>query len=111
MLNKLQVTCALVVAAILATLVVATGTASAKVVHDTVVATTPSARTPQILDASTSLREKVLDLEEVGSRILVGGIFGRVRDASANGGGTFDRSYVFAFDSATGAVDRGFAPV
>lgn len=110
MLGMLRATCALVVTVIATTLVVGTGPATAGVVHGGIVATTPSARTPQILDAST-LKEKVLDLEEVGSRIVVAGIFSRVRDAAANGGQTFNRSYVFAFDAATGAVDQGFAPV
>ncbi|WP_347059410.1 PKD domain-containing protein [Blastococcus sp. HT6-30] len=100
----MRLLCGLVVTAILATLIGATGPASAGAAHDGVVSEAPSARTPQILDG------RVLDLAEVGDRIVVAGTFTQVRDANGNGGTTFDQAYVFAFDPVTGAVDRSFRP-
>ncbi|MGY2002145.1 PKD domain-containing protein [Blastococcus sp. SYSU DS1024] len=101
----MRLLCGLVVTAILATLVGATGTAVAGVAHDGVVQQAPYARTPQILNG------RVLDLAEVGDRIVVAGTFTQVRDANGNGGVTFDQPYLFAFDPATGAVDPSFRPV
>ena len=104
----LRVACGLMTAAVLTTTVGATGTAAAGEAQDRVVSTASSARTPQILDASRTVTEKVLDMAQVGNRIVVAGIFTKVRDVSVNGGTTFSRSNVFAFDPATGAVDRTF---
>ncbi len=100
-----------VAAAILATSAVSAGTAAAGVAQPTIVSTTPDARTPQILDSSTTVTETVYSMTQVGDRIVVAGVFSQVKDVTANGGTTFARTNVFAFDAATGAVDRTFAPV
>ena len=50
-------------------------------------------------------------MAQVGNRIVVAGLFSQVKDVAANGGQTFSRTNVFAFDATTGAVDRTFAPV
>ncbi|MGZ4667608.1 MAG: hypothetical protein ACXVX3_03660 [Blastococcus sp.] len=71
----------------------------------------PGVQTPQILDSSGTVTEKVLAMAQVGNRIVVAGDFSQVQDTTANGGATYNRSYVFAFDPATGAVDPAFAPV
>ncbi|MCW2698978.1 MAG: domain containing protein [Blastococcus sp.] len=103
--------CGLVIAAILATLAVATGSASAGGTQASIVSALPDGRTPQILDSSSTVEEKVLDLAQVGNRIVVVGVFSQVRDVKANGGATYQRSNVFAFDPVTGAVDPGFDPL
>jgi hypothetical protein len=99
------------VAALVATLGVAAGTASAGTAHPTTVSAVPSDRTPQILDdPSTAGSEKVMDLEQAGGLILVSGVFRQVRDVPANGGATYTRASLFAFDAATGKVSTTFAP-
>jgi hypothetical protein len=102
--------CAALVAAVLATFTV--GTASAQgVAQSSIVSAVPGDRTPQILDTSATVTEKVLAMAQVGNRIVVAGVFSQVRDVKANGGATYSRTNVFAFDPVTGAVDTGFAPV
>lgn len=95
---------ATVVAAVVATFVVGAGTASAGIAQGGIPATTPSDRTPYVLD------NRVLDMVEVGDRIVVAGDFTQVKDAPANGGASLGRPYLFAFDRTTGAIDRSFAP-
>jgi PKD repeat protein len=95
----------LIAIGLVATLVASAGGASAGLVQGAVVATVPGAHTPQVLDNS------VLSIAQVGDRIVVAGSFTQVRDTAANGGTTFDQPYLFAFDPATGAVDRSFRPV
>lgn len=73
--------------------------------QSTLASAVPFARTPNILDG------RVLDMEQVGNRIVVAGTFTQVQNVSANGGAAFNRSSVFAFDPTTGAVDTAFAPV
>src|SRR3954468_20298407 len=74
------------------------------VAQSSIVSAVPSATTPQILDGL------VLDIEQVGSRIVVTGTFTQVQNVAANGGNILDRASVFAFDPTTGAVDTAFAP-
>ncbi|TQN37551.1 PKD domain-containing protein [Blastococcus colisei] len=81
------------------------GTVSAGVPQAGIVTDAPDGRTPHVLDNT------VLDLEEIGGRIVVAGTFTQVRDAGVNGGTTFDQPYVFAFDPVSGAVDQAFRPV
>ena len=100
----LRSACAALVAAIMATLAVGTGTAAAGTAQGGVAATVPSDRTPYVLD------NRVLDMVEVGDRVVVAGDFLQVKDAPANGGAAFAQPYLFAFDRATGAIDRSFAP-
>ncbi len=70
--------------------------------HSQVVSTDPSNTTPHVLDGRT---ETVLDL---GSRVIVGGTFTKVKNF--NQAGEIARSYLFAYDKATGAIDTQFAP-
>ncbi|WP_236830752.1 PKD domain-containing protein [Blastococcus sp. KM273128] len=101
----MRLLCGLVVTAVLVALVGVTGTASAVgTAQRGVVAAVPGDSTPAVLD------NKVLDIAEVGDRIVVVGSFTAVRDSSTNGGAEFAQPYVFAFDPATGAIDRAFAP-
>ncbi|MCW2636004.1 MAG: domain containing protein [Blastococcus sp.] len=111
MRSRVLPVCGLVLTTLLAPFVITPGTAQAGVAHGAIVSVVPDARTPQVLDSSSTVDEKVLDIAEVGNRIVVAGIFSQVRDVAANGGATFARRSVFAFDPVTGAVDRGFAPV
>lgn len=108
--TRLTRACTSVVAVLLATVVGASTAQAVGVAHDRVVSATPDSRTPRILDGAMVADDKVLDIAEVGDRIVVSGEFDTVQDVSANGGRTFTRRYVFAFDPATGAVDRAFAP-
>src|SRR4051812_20963719 len=106
----IRLICGALVAAILATFTV--GTASAQgVAQSSIVSAVPGDRTPQILDTSATVTEKVLAMARVGNRIVVAGVFTQVRDDNANGGTTYGRTNVFAFDPVTGAVDPGFNPV
>ena len=99
------------ISAVLLSVGVATGTATAAVTQSSIVSAVPGEQTPQILDTSASVTEKVLAMAQVGNRIVVAGDFSQVQDTTANGGATYNRSYAFAFDPATGAVDPTFAPV
>jgi hypothetical protein len=109
MRQLLRVACGFVAAATLTTTLVASGTASAGVPQSSIVNQSTPATTPGILDTSKAT-EKVLDIQQAGSRIVVAGYFSRVQNSNGNGGATFNRSNVFAFDTQTGAVDTGFAP-
>lgn len=70
--------------------------------HGRVVSENPIDNTPHVLNGRT---EAVLDL---GSRVIVGGTFTQVKRFSQPA--TFNRSYLFAYDKATGAIDTSFAP-
>ncbi|MGZ4508079.1 MAG: PKD domain-containing protein [Blastococcus sp.] len=97
--------CGVLLPALVLTTALGAGAASAAgVAQPGVVTAAPSALTPQVLD------NQVLDLAEVGNRIVVAGSFTQVQDAPTNGGATFAQPYVFAFDPATGKIDRAFAP-
>jgi len=67
-----------------------------------VVSQEPSTNTPAIMDGT------VLSIARLGSTIIVGGTFTKVRDP----GSTIDipRDHVVAFDESTGMVEAGFAP-
>jgi PKD repeat protein len=112
MAQRLRVLGVLVVAGIVATLAWAQPPASAvQAAQETVPSAVPAANTPNIAeDDTTEANERVLALAQVGSAIVVGGDFKQVSNASANGGATFARRYVFAFDQNTGAVLASFAP-
>lgn len=70
--------------------------------HAGLVRTNPNNVTPHVLDGRP---EAVLDL---GSRVIVGGSFTRVR--RSNGAQTVTRTHLFAYDKATGAIDTRFVP-
>lgn len=61
----------------------------------------PAADTPRVLDG------RVYAITQVGSRMIAGGSFGQVANAS---GPTVARTSIFAFDAATGALDTSFVP-
>jgi PKD repeat protein len=104
--------CVMTASAIVTTLGVAAGPAEAAGTAQTSIVSASSwGRTPQVLDTAALTSERVLTMAEVGNRIVVGGYFAQVRNVAANGSATYNRSYVFAFDPATGAVDPNFAPV
>jgi PKD repeat protein len=112
----------LVTAGITAALVGGPTTAWAvQAAQTTVPSAVPSANTPNVLaDPSqpdmladgkvNPNKTQVLALAQVGDVIVAGGIVTQVQDAAANGGSTYARSQVFAFDAATGKVLPGFAP-
>jgi PKD repeat protein len=98
-----RLVCAAVAGALVLTLLGA-APASAGAAQGGVVGAVPDDRTPHVLDGT------VLDIEQVGDRIVVAGTFTRVQDAATNGGAEWAQAYVFAFDAATGAIDRAFDP-
>jgi PKD repeat protein len=118
MAQRLRCLVALFVGSVLMMPLVATTASAAGPDQSAIVAATPSARTPNVLeepspDGSTAddKNERVLDLAQVGNKIVAGGLFYRVQNAAVNGGNTLTRNFVFSFDQTTGAVDTGFAPV
>ncbi|QYG93495.1 hypothetical protein HC251_14385 [Iamia sp. SCSIO 61187] len=78
------------------------GAAPAGVAHPVVVSSDPVDTTPHVLDGQT---EAVLDL---GSRVLVGGSFSKVKRWSRPE--VLTRTHLFAYSKATGVVDPAFAP-
>jgi PKD repeat protein len=104
MAGFLRRVCAVIVAVL--TLVTAgAATAGAANHRGATTSAVPSDRTPHVLDY------KVIDIAEVGDRIVVAGNFTKVQDAKVNGEQVFAQKYVFAFDKATGRIDRAFRPV
>jgi hypothetical protein len=78
------------------------GVASAAVTPDNVVVSTnPANWTPQVLDGA------VFAIEQVGSKVVVGGDFTQVKQP---GGSVLSRPNIFAFDAATGTIDPNFVP-
>jgi hypothetical protein len=67
-----------------------------------IVAQTPAAFTPNVMNGA------VLTMAKVGNLIIVGGTFTTVRNAGS--GTNITRRNVFAFDSTTGRVSGAFAP-
>ncbi|WP_248962239.1 delta-60 repeat domain-containing protein [Sphaerisporangium perillae] len=72
------------------------------VAHPRVVSADPVATTPHVLDGIVNA------FALIGGTVVVGGSFSEVRDAGAST--RLPRSNLFAFDLATGKVDRRFAP-
>lgn len=70
--------------------------------HSQVVNTVPATQTPNIRDG------RVFAIAKVGNKVIVGGTFTQV--ANRNGGTTYTRNNIFAFDATTGNVDTAFAP-
>lgn len=69
-----------------------------------VVSANPIDSSPQVLDGA------VYALARVGNRIVVGGDFTQVKEASTSAP-TLTRRGLFSFDPLTGQIDAGFAPV
>lgn len=65
----------------------------------------PANWTPNFLDG------EVQSIWQVGNRVIVGGSFTQVSNATSNGGQVYNRSYIAAFDATTGVVDTNFNPV
>lgn len=70
--------------------------------HDRLVSTQPSQATPNVKDGAVAA---ILD---TGSTIVVGGSFSSVSNPGSSG--VQPRSYLLAFDKATGRVDTAFTP-
>ncbi|MCU1359970.1 MAG: domain containing protein, partial [Ilumatobacteraceae bacterium] len=65
----------------------------------------PANFTPNVLDG------EVDSIWQVGTRLIAGGTFTRVANATSNGGATYNRSRLVAMNATTGVVDTAFAPV
>ena len=84
-------------------LVLVPGAASAgTTAHDRVVDDFPPGFTPNVLDG------EVFAIAEVGNKIVLGGTFTQVQNAS--GGPVLTRNRLLAFDKNTGLVDTAFNP-
>ncbi|MBC6459062.1 delta-60 repeat domain-containing protein [Actinomadura sp. HBU206391] len=77
--------------------------ASADLKQTKVVSTNPANTTPHVLDGT------VRAIAVVGTKVVVGGNFEKVREAGT-GKPTIARHNIFAFDSKTGKVDTTFKP-
>ncbi len=97
-LRRLTVTCAMVFALTAAAAVPSTALGYA---HPKVVSANPVDVTPHVKDGA------VLAVATVGNRVYVGGTFTAVVNAGTSA--QLPRSYLFAFDRATGLVVPGFA--
>ncbi|MEJ7584230.1 MAG: hypothetical protein WKF43_09120 [Acidimicrobiales bacterium] len=71
--------------------------------QDTVVSANPANHTPHVLDG------RVYGIAEVGSKVIVGGTFTRVRNQNS----TIEqpRNRIFAYDKNSGLIDSAFVPV
>lgn len=86
-----------------ALILVPTGVAAAGAVeHDRVVSADPVNNTPHVLDGIVNA------IALVGGTVVVGGSFGKVREA--RGTRVLARANLFAYDLATGRIRPGFAP-
>jgi PKD repeat protein len=99
--------------AALLTTAVAAGVAVVMPVSGSVSASTETARLPT--DDPANFTPNVLDgqvdsIWQVGSRVIIGGNFSSIANATQNGGATFARQRVAAFNATSGLVDTGFAP-
>src|SRR5215218_11049358 len=65
----------------------------------------PANFTPNVLNG------EVDSIWQVGSRVIIGGTFTSIANSTSNGGATFSRQRLAAFNATTGVVDTAFAPV
>ena len=77
--------------------------------HTAVVSPVPASFTPHLLADATVDRPLALAAAQLGSTMYVGGKFQSVENATRTV--SFQRSHLFAFNAATGAVSTSFAPV
>ena len=71
------------------------------VTHDRVVSANPADGTPWVNNG------RVYALAMIGTTMYVGGTFTQVQEANAS---IYPRSYLFAFDTTTGAISKTFKP-
>jgi hypothetical protein len=90
-------------ASLLAPVVAAPPAAAVNALHDRVVSADPADWTPHVLN------NKVRAIVQLGDRMIVGGGFANVAEASSPTT-AIPRTNLFAFDAATGAIDTGFTP-
>src|SRR5690349_6680539 len=79
----------------------AAGTAQGSIVN-----LLPDGNTPNIADGTDVNGDsyRVFDMAQVGSWIVVAGVFTSVSNVAPNGTASFSRRDIFAFNKATGAV-------
>ena len=80
-----------------------TQVAAGPVTHSQVVSANPVDWTPHVLDGQVNA------IVKVGTKVIVGGTFTQVRTAADPT--VLARSYLFAFDTGTGAIDETFVPL
>jgi hypothetical protein len=96
-----------VVTAMLVTGAAATGAMAGSQAHQAVVSRDSMPGTPQVVSAPGGVRPHVDAIAVLGDTVYAGGLF----DAVTQGGQTFQRSHLMAFDRRTGEMRRNFAPV
>ncbi|HEX9645005.1 MAG TPA: PKD domain-containing protein, partial [Acidimicrobiia bacterium] len=69
-----------------------------------IVSDNPANFTPNVLDG------EVEAITSVGNRVIIGGQFGQVANATVNGGTVYNRTNLAALNATTGVVDTGFNP-
>ncbi len=77
--------------------------------HSVVVDTVPTANTAHVCDNGL-YDNRVLALAVVGQKVVAGGNFTKISDASDKCKNPIAQSFLFAFDRSTGAIDRNFFP-
>lgn len=97
-----RVTVTAVAATLAFTGAISTPHATADIKHSAVVTANPINRTPHVLDGT------VRAIAVVGGKVIVGGNFTKVREASSKT--EIARKNLFAFDFATGKIDTKFKP-
>jgi PKD repeat protein len=65
----------------------------------------PANWTPNVLNG------QVNSIWQFGNKVIIGGTFTQVANATSNGGATYNQAYLAAFDAATGVIDPNFDPV
>jgi chitodextrinase len=65
----------------------------------------PANWTPNVNDGQVNA------IWQVGGKVIIGGTFTQVQNATSNGGATYARSGIAAFNATTGMIDTAFAPV
>ena len=88
--------------AALGTIVSTSPTQAVSIKHDFLVSANPVDLTPHVLDG------EVRAITQVGNRVIVGGTFTQVRQAT--NGQVLNRTNIFAFNKDTFVVDTGFVP-
>ncbi|MFC0036737.1 hypothetical protein [Actinomadura rayongensis] len=101
-MRKRSITATVTVLSVLTTTLVPTFTANADIAQSAVVSANPVDNTPHVLDGT------VRAIAVVGTKVIVGGDFEEVREASS--ATKIKRHNLFAYDMGTGKIDTAFVP-
>ncbi len=103
--TKVSTVLGLLSAAAVAMGVAAVPPANAAPAQSLLVSADPANFTPNVMNG------QVKAIAQVGNTIVLGGKFTSVANATSNGGATYSRTNLVAFDATTGVISTTFAPV